>query len=173
MRFYDKDIVAARPNLAFMPFGAGPHRCFGARWDICRCNSCSPSFADPCPDSEAVFARGTPEHRTSSFLESPPCLSGSETPQGQKSSGADGSNVYNRWTTSPATSRQMHSPPQFLTNHCWSQRQVTIARTPRAHQLLRCVKSRQETLPKLRTDPLNSSRVWNVSTMSTRCLENR
>ncbi|MGH3541245.1 MAG: cytochrome P450 [Mycobacterium sp.] len=30
MRFYDKDIVAARPNLAFMPFGAGPHRCFGA-----------------------------------------------------------------------------------------------------------------------------------------------
>src|ERR1700730_4160203 len=30
MRFYDKDIVAARPNLAFLPFGAGPHRCFGA-----------------------------------------------------------------------------------------------------------------------------------------------
>ena len=30
IRFYDKDIVAARPNLAFMPFGAGPHRCFGA-----------------------------------------------------------------------------------------------------------------------------------------------
>jgi cytochrome P450 len=30
MRFYDKDIVAARPNPAFMPFGAGPHRCFGA-----------------------------------------------------------------------------------------------------------------------------------------------
>ena len=29
MRFYD-DIVAARPILAFMPFGAGPHRCFGA-----------------------------------------------------------------------------------------------------------------------------------------------
>lgn len=29
-RFYDKDIVAERPNLAFMPFGAGPHRCFGA-----------------------------------------------------------------------------------------------------------------------------------------------
>jgi len=30
MRFYGKDIVAARPNLAFIPFGAGPHRCFGA-----------------------------------------------------------------------------------------------------------------------------------------------
>jgi cytochrome P450 len=30
MRFYDKDIVAARPNLAFIPFSAGPHRCFGA-----------------------------------------------------------------------------------------------------------------------------------------------
>src|ERR1700732_5455958 len=30
MRFCDKDIVAARPNLAFLPFGAGPHRCFGA-----------------------------------------------------------------------------------------------------------------------------------------------
>jgi cytochrome P450 len=30
MRFYDKDVVAARPNLAFIPFGAGPHRCFGA-----------------------------------------------------------------------------------------------------------------------------------------------
>ncbi|MDT5281700.1 MAG: hypothetical protein QOJ20_2895 [Mycobacterium sp.] len=30
MRFYDKDIVTARPNLAFIPFGAGPHRCFGA-----------------------------------------------------------------------------------------------------------------------------------------------
>lgn len=30
MRFYDKEIVAARPNLAFVPFSAGPHRCFGA-----------------------------------------------------------------------------------------------------------------------------------------------
>ncbi|ORV67243.1 cytochrome P450 [Mycobacterium gastri] len=30
IRFYDKDIVAARPNLVFLPFGAGPHRCFGA-----------------------------------------------------------------------------------------------------------------------------------------------
>lgn len=30
MRFFDKEIVAARPNLAFLPFGAGPHRCFGA-----------------------------------------------------------------------------------------------------------------------------------------------
>lgn len=30
MRFYDKDIVARRPNLAFIPFAAGPHRCFGA-----------------------------------------------------------------------------------------------------------------------------------------------
>lgn len=30
MRFYDKEVVAARPNLAFIPFGAGPHRCFGA-----------------------------------------------------------------------------------------------------------------------------------------------
>lgn len=29
-RFYDKEIVAARPNLAYLPFGAGPHRCFGA-----------------------------------------------------------------------------------------------------------------------------------------------
>ena len=56
------------------------------------------AFADPCPDSEAVFARGTPEHRTSSSSRAP-CLSGSETPQ-----------------------RQIH--------HCWSQREVTIARTP-------------------------------------------
>ena len=30
MRCYDKDVVAARPNVAFMPFGAEPHRCFGA-----------------------------------------------------------------------------------------------------------------------------------------------
>ena len=30
IRFYDKDIIAARPNLAFIPFGAGPHRCIGA-----------------------------------------------------------------------------------------------------------------------------------------------
>jgi hypothetical protein len=30
IRFYDKDIVAARPNLAVMAFGARPHRCFGA-----------------------------------------------------------------------------------------------------------------------------------------------
>ena len=50
------------------------------RWAICRCNSCSPSFADPCPESEAVFARGTPEHRTSSSSRAP-CLPGSETPQ--------------------------------------------------------------------------------------------
>jgi cytochrome P450 len=30
MRLYDKDFVAPQPNLAFIPFGAGPHRCFGA-----------------------------------------------------------------------------------------------------------------------------------------------
>ena len=30
MRIYDKDIVAARPNPAFMPFGAGPYRRFVA-----------------------------------------------------------------------------------------------------------------------------------------------
>lgn len=30
IRFYDKESVAGRPNLAFIPFGAGPHRCFGA-----------------------------------------------------------------------------------------------------------------------------------------------
>lgn len=30
MRFYDKEVVKARPNLAFIPFGAGPHRCVGA-----------------------------------------------------------------------------------------------------------------------------------------------
>jgi cytochrome P450 len=30
IRFYDKDTVADRPNLAFMPFGAGPHCWFGA-----------------------------------------------------------------------------------------------------------------------------------------------
>ena len=29
------------------------------------------AFADPCPDSEAVFARGTPEHRNFIVLESP------------------------------------------------------------------------------------------------------
>ncbi|MCV7247417.1 cytochrome P450 [Mycobacterium koreense] len=29
-RFYDKEIVNARPNLAFIPFGAGPHRCIGS-----------------------------------------------------------------------------------------------------------------------------------------------
>jgi hypothetical protein len=42
MRFYDKDIVAARPNLAFLPFGAGPHRCSVRRWATCRRSSCSP-----------------------------------------------------------------------------------------------------------------------------------
>jgi hypothetical protein len=42
MRFYDEDIVATRPNPAFIPFGAGPHGCFGAgRWAIFRRNSCS------------------------------------------------------------------------------------------------------------------------------------
>lgn len=30
MRFYDKEVAKARPNLAFIPFGAGPHRCIGA-----------------------------------------------------------------------------------------------------------------------------------------------
>lgn len=30
MRFYDKDTIAARPNLAYVAFGAGPHRCLGA-----------------------------------------------------------------------------------------------------------------------------------------------
>lgn len=30
MRFYDKTISVARPKFAFLPFGAGPHRCFGA-----------------------------------------------------------------------------------------------------------------------------------------------
>lgn len=30
MRFYDKDIIAARPNLAFIPFGVGPLRCIPA-----------------------------------------------------------------------------------------------------------------------------------------------
>ncbi|OBY32437.1 cytochrome P450 [Mycolicibacter kumamotonensis] len=29
-RFYDKDVASARPNLAYMPFGAGPHRCIGS-----------------------------------------------------------------------------------------------------------------------------------------------
>ena len=71
MRLYDKDFVAAQPNLAFMPFGAGPHlfRCGDGL--SAGCNSCSPSFADPCPESEAVFARDTPEHRNFIVLESP------------------------------------------------------------------------------------------------------
>jgi cytochrome P450 len=30
MRFYDMDIVAGTAEPAFMPFGAGPHRCFSA-----------------------------------------------------------------------------------------------------------------------------------------------
>jgi cytochrome P450 len=29
MRFYDKDTIAARPNLAYVAFGAGPRRCLG------------------------------------------------------------------------------------------------------------------------------------------------
>jgi hypothetical protein len=64
MLFCDKDIVAARPNLAFVTFSAGPHRRFGTAMGYLRYNSCSPSFADSCSDSEAVLARGTPEHRT-------------------------------------------------------------------------------------------------------------
>jgi hypothetical protein len=30
MRFYDRDIVATRQNLAFVPLDAGPHGCFAA-----------------------------------------------------------------------------------------------------------------------------------------------
>ena len=92
------------------------------RWGICRCNSCSPSFADPCPASEAVFARDTPEHRTSSSAKAP-CLPGSERPQ-----------------------RQIH--------HCWSQREVTIARTMRRAPFTELCHSHSGTLPNPRTDPV-------------------
>ncbi len=30
-RFTDKAVVAARPSMAFIPFGAGPHRCIGSQ----------------------------------------------------------------------------------------------------------------------------------------------
>ena len=30
-RFTDRDAVAARPSLAYIPFGAGPHRCIGSQ----------------------------------------------------------------------------------------------------------------------------------------------
>ncbi len=30
-RFTDRDTVAARPSLAYIPFGAGPHRCIGSQ----------------------------------------------------------------------------------------------------------------------------------------------
>jgi cytochrome P450 len=44
MRFYDNDIVPTRPSLAFMPFGAGPHRCFGAAMGYLRQSRALGSF---------------------------------------------------------------------------------------------------------------------------------
>jgi hypothetical protein len=49
MRFYGV-IVAAGPILALHAIGAGPHRFSVRRW-VVLCNSRSPSFADPRPDS--------------------------------------------------------------------------------------------------------------------------
>ena len=61
MRFYDRDIVAARPNPA-MPFGAGPYRRFVAAIGYLQAQFLLTQLADIRSDSEAVFARGAPEH---------------------------------------------------------------------------------------------------------------
>ncbi len=69
MRFYG-DIVAAGPILAFMP-SAPDRTVFGAAMGYLLCNSRSPSFADPRPDSEAVFARRQTRAPNFIVLESP------------------------------------------------------------------------------------------------------
>jgi hypothetical protein len=65
----------ARPNPAVMPTRCGTRTVVSLRrWAATsRRNSCSPSFADTRSDSEAVFARGAPEH-SNLIIVAGPCL---------------------------------------------------------------------------------------------------